>query len=385
MRETRSGPLAGVRVVEMASRGPVPFAGMMCADYGAEVVRVERPNEPPVPGSPSETDPLLRGRRSIALDLKSSDGLTGVREVIRTSDVLIEGHRPGVMERLGIGPEECLQLNPALVYVRVTGFGQDGPWAHEAGHDINYIALSGTLSTIGNGGAPVPPPSQIGDFGGGGMFALVGMLAALLHARATGEGQVVDVSMTESSAVLSTLLYGLHANGLWSEPAGSNFADTGSPQYNVYRTSDDRYVTFGALEPRFYAEFLDVLGLDPDEWRDGDDTDQWPDRTSRVAAIVREHSLDDLERACAEREACFAPVLSLDSAPLHPQSVARKSFESRDGIVQPSPAPRFSETPARLAWPPARSGADTLEVLSERGVESDIARRLAGVEQGERR
>jgi alpha-methylacyl-CoA racemase len=332
-----TAPLAGIRIIEIAGIGPAPFCGMMLADHGAEVLRIERPDTPSDP-----RDPLLRSRTILTLDLKSPEGAAEVRRLAATADGLIEGFRPGVMERLGLGPDALLAANPRLVYGRMTGWGQTGPRAREPGHDIDYIALSGTLAAIGPaGGKPVPPINLVGDFGGGGMLLAFGMLAGLLHARATGEGQVVDAAMTEGSALLMSMIWGFRATGRWPGPRGTNIIDGGAPFYDTYECADGKYIAVGAIEPQFYAALRAVLGLDGAEWDAQFDREQWPVRKAALADHFRARPRDAWCAAFTGRDACVTPVLDFDEAPTDPHNVARDAFIERDGVMQPAPAPRF--------------------------------------------
>jgi alpha-methylacyl-CoA racemase len=344
------GPLAGVRILEMAGLGPAPFCGMMLADHGAEVIRVEREGGWALPG-----DPLLRSRRTLRVDLKQAEGVALVRDLARSCDGLIEGCRPGVMERLGLGPELLLADKPSLVYGRMTGWGQDGPLAQAAGHDIDYIALSGALHGIGRDGRPSPPVNYLGDFGGGGMLLAFAMVSALLAVRGGAPGQVIDCAMTEGSALLTALTRGLHAAGQWRDEAGANLIDGGSPWYDCYRTADGKWVAIGALEPQFRAVLLDKLGL-----AEADDDEILRLRfTETFAARTRDEWCALLEGS----DACFAPILSLEEAPGHPHNVARAAFTTVEGVVQPAPAPRFSSIPARAPEAPKPDAAALLAEL----------------------
>ncbi|TPG38971.1 CoA transferase [Sphingomonas koreensis] len=335
---TNTLPLAGIRIIEIAGIGPGPFCGMMLADHGAEVIRIERPDRPPDP-----KDPLLRGRAAVALDLKSPGDVAELRRLVATADGLIEGFRPGVMERLGLGPDVLRGDNPRLVYGRMTGWGQTGPRAHQAGHDIDYIAVSGALDAIGvAGGKPVPPINLVGDFGGGGMLLAFGMLAGILHAKATGKGQIVDAAMSEGSALLMTMMWGFRAAGRWPGPRGANLLDGGAFFYDTYETADGKYLAVGAIEPQFYAALRSVMGLDGPEWDAQFDVAAWPRRKADLAAGFKTRTRDDWCAAFAGQEACVAPVLGFDEAPNDPHNVARGAFVERDGVVQPAPAPRFS-------------------------------------------
>jgi alpha-methylacyl-CoA racemase len=327
------GVLEGIRIVELAGIGPAPFAGMMLADHGAEVIRIERDDQPPA--IPPEYDILARGRAEvIRLDLKSANGIARVRDLVRAADGLIEGFRPGAMERLGLGPEVLLVDNPRLVYGRMTGWGQEGPLAHAAGHDINYIALAGALHTYGRaGGPPVPPANAVGDFGGGGMMLAFGMLAGIFGAQQSGKGQVIDCAMTDGAALISALTWSLKAAGMWKDERGANLLDTGAAFYDVYRCADGQWVSIGALERPFFDILARELGLS----RGQDDPGLREEISAAFARAPREYWCERLEGT----DSCFAPVLSLADAPRHPHNVARGTFIERDGIIQPAPAPRF--------------------------------------------
>ena len=372
-----TGPLDAVTVVELAGIGPGPFAGMVLADLGATVVQVERPGGNPAAGFGHAA--LNRSRRSIAVDLKHPDGVGVVLRLVEGADVLIEGNRPGVTERLGVGPEACLARNPALVYGRMTGWGQDGPWAQRAGHDINYIALAGVLDTIGrDDSGPVPPANLVGDFGGGAMLLVVGVLAALDHARRTGQGQVVDAAMVEGASLLLSMQRTMAAQGLWSGGRGGNLLDTGAPFYDVHRTADGRWISFGALEPRFYAELLARLGL-ADEFGDGQDPRRWPALRARLAEVIAGRTRDEWDEVFAGSDACYAPVLSMVEAPAHEHNVARGSFVEVGGELQARPAPRFSATPTADPTPSTATGAHTREVLRDAGLEDAEVERLLAI------
>ena len=348
---TAPAPLAGIRILELAGIGPGPFAGMMLADHGAEVIRVDRPGGAKFTND--ALDPLLRSRRSVALDLKQPAAVEAVRRIAAGADGLIEGFRPGVAERLGLGPDLLLADNPRLVYGRMTGWGQTGPMADEPGHDINYLALSGTLDLLGRAGEkPTPPINLVADFGGGGMMLAFGMLAALLHARATGEGQVVDAAMTEGSAVLASMVWGFRAMGRWPAPRGANLLDTGAPFYDTYECADGRFVAIGAIEPQFYAALRRVLALDGPEWDRQMDPDAWGPLKEQLTARFRTRARDEWVDAFRGHEACLTPVLGFDEALAHPHNVARGTFTETNGVPQPAPAPRYSASttvPPRMA------------------------------------
>jgi alpha-methylacyl-CoA racemase len=367
------GPLAGVRVVELAGIGPGPFCAMLLADLGAEVLRVDRPAAART-GWPTV---LARGRRSVAVDLKHPDGAGVVLDLVAAADALVEGFRPGVAERLGIGPDACLARNPRLVYGRVTGWGQEGPWRQAAGHDIDYIALAGALHPVGPaGGPPVPPLNLVGDFGGGGMLLAFGVVAALLERGRSGAGQVVDAAMVDGAALLTTQFHELLAAGLWHERRGSNLLDGGAPFYGVYETADGRHLAVGALEPQFYAELLRRLGLDAGDLPDQLDRDGWPLLRERLAALFRTRTLDEWSELLAGTDACVAPVLGLGEAPAHPHNRARGTFVDVGGVVQPAPAPRFSRTPCDPPAPAARPGEHTDQALTDWGVPAEKVARL---------
>jgi alpha-methylacyl-CoA racemase len=367
------GPLAGVRVVELAGIGPGPFCAMLLADLGAEVLRVDRP----AAARTSWPTVLARGRRSVAVDLKHPDGAGVVLDLVAAADALVEGFRPGVAERLGIGPDACLARNPRLVYGRVTGWGQEGPWRHAAGHDIDYIALAGALHPVGPaGGPPVPPLNLVGDFGGGGMLLALGVVAALLERGRSGAGQVVDAAMVDGAALLTTQFHELLAGGLWRERRGSNLLDGGAPFYGVYETADGRHLAVGALEPQFYAELLRRLGLDAGDLPDQLDRDGWPLLRQRLAALFRTRTLDEWCELLAGTDACVAPVLGLGEAPAHPHNRARGTFADVGGVVQPAPAPRFSRTPCDPPTPAARPGEHTDRALTDWGVPAEKVARL---------
>lgn len=361
------GPLAGLRVLEFAGLGPGPFCAMLLADLGAEVLRVDRADAPP--GHRAEV--LKRGRRSVAIDLKSPAGTAAALRLVDRADALIEGFRPGVMERMGLGPEPCLARNPRLAYGRMTGWGQDGPLAPTAGHDINYIALTGALWATGRADDPPPPPlNLVGDFGGGGMLLAVGLLAAILNARATGRGQVVDAAMTDGSALLMAMFHGMTAMGRWRNTRGANLLDGAAPFYDSYRCSDGRYVAVGAIEPAFFAALLAGLGLAPARFTERMDPARWPALKAEIAAAFATRTRDDWAVAFAGSDACVTPVLDLDEAPAHPHNLARGTFVTRDGVVQAAPAPRFSETPATLDRPPPLAGEHTDAALADWGFEA---------------
>ncbi|MDA1185882.1 MAG: CaiB/BaiF CoA-transferase family protein [Acidobacteria bacterium] len=370
----RMGPLTGVKILEIASIGPGPFAAMLLSDMGAEVVRIDRagsvrasnPEQPP-------QDILNRGRRSIGVDLKHADGVAAVLRMVDGSDGLVEGFRPGVMERLGLGPELCLARNPRLVYGRMTGFGQEGPLARSAGHDINYISIAGALEAIGRqGDAPMPPLNLVGDFGGGGMLLAFGVACALVERSASGKGQVVDAAMIDGAALLMTMMRGMLDGGAWRDERGTNMLDTGAHFYEVYETSDGKYVSVGSIEPRFYAELLRRTGLDGDaDFARQMDRSAWPSLKGRLATLFRSRTRDEWCAIMDGADVCFAPVLSMREAPAHPHNQARRTFVEYQGQVQPAPGPRFSRTPGAIAGPSAVPGQHTDQVLADWGFADD--------------
>jgi alpha-methylacyl-CoA racemase len=372
------GPLAGITVIELAGIGPGPFCGMMLADMGAEVIRVDRAQA--VQGGDPERPPadlLARGRRSVGVDLKSPDGVEVVLSLVERADALIEGFRPGVTERLGLGPDECLARNPRLVYGRMTGWGQDGPYASTAGHDINYISLAGALDPIGRRGeAPVPPLNLVGDFGGGGLLLAFGIVAGLLEARASGQGQVIDAAMVDGAAALMTMTHSMRAMGIWNDERGTNMLDTGAHFYDVYETADGGYVSIGSIEPQFYAELLRLTGLEGEDLPWQHDRAQWPALKERLAGIFRTRTRDEWCEIMEGTDVCFAPVLTIPEAVAHPHNVHRGTFVEVAGIPQPGPAPRFSRTEAAIARPPAHAGQHTDEILAGAGFDADRIAKL---------
>ncbi|MGA5350439.1 CaiB/BaiF CoA transferase family protein [Streptomyces griseoincarnatus] len=361
------GPLTGVRVVELAGIGPGPFAAMLLADLGADVVRVDRPGGPGLGIDPAR-DITNRNKRSVVVDLKTSDGVKHVLDLAGRADILIEGYRPGVAERLGVGPEDCRARNPRLVYGRMTGWGQEGPLADRAGHDIGYIAVTGALGMTGEPGRPpVAPANLLGDYAGGSLYLVVGVLAALHHARATGAGQVVDAAIVDGTAHLTSMIHGMLAAGVWQDRRGANLLDGGCPYYGTYETADGGHMAVGALEPRFYAEFLRLLDLTDLAGAHADVT-RWPELRTRVAERFASRTRDAWTAVFEGTDACVAPVLSLREAPHHPHLAARSTFTDHAGITQPAPAPRFSATPATVRTGPARPGADTEDVARDWGV-----------------
>jgi alpha-methylacyl-CoA racemase len=371
------GPLDGIRVIEIASLAPGPFGCMILSDLGADVLRVERAENC---GGDAPRDPLIRGRRSIGLNLKDPGGVGLLLRLVDSADVLVEGFRPGVTERLGFGPQACAERNPRLVYGRMTGWGQDGPLAPTAGHDIDYIAISGALSLIGRAGErPVPPVNLLGDFGGGGMLLALGVVAALLERERSGLGQVVDAAMVDGSALLTSFVYGLRALGAWKDERGVNLLDTGAPFYDTYQTADGGYVAVGALEARFYAELLAGLGLAGADLPAQHDRAGWPVLRARFAEVFATRTRDQWAEVFAGSDGCVAPVLSAAEAPGHPHNAARGTFADIGGVVQPAPAPRFGRSAADSPAAPPKPGADTDAVLSGLGcTPSEISALRAG-------
>ena|SRR5271165_5088835 len=362
------GPLSGVRVIEIASLAPAPFGCMILADLGADVLRVDRA-ERCGPGSRQPIDPLSRGRRSVGLNLKDPAAIGLLLRLIEDADVLVEGFRPGVAERLGFGPQICAERNPRLIFARMTGWGQDGPLARSAGHDIDYIAISGALGIVGRAGEPpVPPVNLLGDFGGGGMLLALGILAALVERAGSGLGQVIDAAMVDGSALLTSFVYGLRAAGSWQDQRGSNLLDGGAPFYDTYQTADGEYMAVGALEPQFYAALLDGLGLTEAGLPGQHDRAGWPVLRQAFAEKFASQSRADWERIFAGTDACVSPVLSIAEAPRHAHALARSAFVDVSGLTQPAPAPRFGRTAAGVPAAPPRLGADTDPVLTSLGL-----------------
>lgn len=364
------GPLHGIRIIELGGIGPVPFCGMLLADLGADVLCIERvqPAGSSI-GKDARFDLFSRGKQSIALDLKHPDAVTLLKRLLARADALIEGFRPGVAERMGLGPENCVALNPRLVYGRMTGWGQIGPMAQAPGHDINYIALTGALHAIGQkNGPPTPPLNLVGDFGGGAMYLALGLLSALLESRSSGRGQIVDAAMVDGAASLMTFIYGLHASGLYSDHRGSNRYDGGAPYYTTYETKDGRWIALGSNEPQFYQQTLELLGLADESLPQQTDRTGWDTLRTRFASVFKTRTRDEWCALAAGKEVCLSPVLSLEEAPKHPSNRERGAFLEIDGVPQPAPAPRFSRTAAEV-----RSGAtaDARTILAAWGLDTD--------------
>jgi alpha-methylacyl-CoA racemase len=371
-----SGPLHGLTVLELAGIGPGPFAGMLLSDMGATVIRIER-SQSVRGGDPAQPpkDVSNRGRLSIGVDLKNPEGVEVVLRLVDKADGLFEGFRPGVTERLGLGPDECLARNPKLVYGRMTGWGQTGPYAQAAGHDINYISLAGALEPIGRAGqAPVPPLNLVGDFGGGGMFLAFGMVCGMLEAARSGKGQVVDAAMVDGAASLMTMFHAFTAMGAWRPERGTNLLDTGAHFYDVYECADGTYISLGSIEPQFYAELRRLAGLDGSEWDAQMDRSNWPGLKAKLVDLFRTKSRDEWCAIMEHTDVCFAPVLSIADAPKHPHNVARSTFVEVAGVTQPAPAPRFSRTVPEISSPPSHPGQQTDEVLALAGFSgADVA------------
>ena len=380
------GPLSGYRIIELAGIGPGPMCAMLLSDMGADVLRIDRTADAGL-GIATDTKYALlnRGRRSVALDLKKPQAIEAVLKLVEKADGLIEGFRPGVTERLGIGPDVCLKRNPRLVYGRMTGWGQEGPMAHAAGHDINYIALSGALHSIGRRGeAPVPPLNLVGDFGGGALYLALGMVAGILETQKSGKGQVVDAAMVDGAASLMTAIYGMHGSGFWNDNRGDNILDTGAHYYDVYETKDGKFVSIGSIETKFYDELLELSGLKREELARQNDRNAWPAMKQKVAACFKTKTRDEWCKIMEGSDVCFAPVLSMAEAPRHPHNKHRGTFVEEGGVVQPGPAPRFSRTPSKIQRPPARPGEHTEEALRDWGFSAsdlDGLRKAAAIVQ----
>ncbi|MGR4863859.1 CaiB/BaiF CoA transferase family protein [Caulobacter sp. LARHSG274] len=361
------GPLSGLKVLEFAGLGPAPFCGMLLSDLGAEVVRIDRKG-----GDDGASDLVTgRGRRSVALDLKSPAAVEACLKLMEGADGLIEGFRPGVMERLGLGPDLALARNPRLVYGRMTGWGQTGPYAQAAGHDINYIAITGALAAIGTADKPTPPLNLVGDFGGGALYLAFGLLAGVIHARATGQGQVIDCAMSDGAASLMAMFYGFKAAGLWGEGRAANLLDGGAHFYDTYRCADGRWISIGAIEPRFYQLLLEKTGITDPQFQRQMDPVAWPQLRDKLAARFALKTRDDWCALLGGTDVCFAPVLDMDEAPAHPHNLARGTFVKAAGLTQPAPAPRFSATPGAIQGPPPKIGADNDQALADWGFSAE--------------
>ena len=366
------GPLKGLKIIEMAGIGPGPFCGMVLADLGAEIIRVDRAS---AIGTGSKQEPSNRGKKSIAVDLKAKEGVEVVLKLVETADAIFEGFRPGVMERLGIGPEVCMARNDRIVFGRMTGWGQEGPLANAAGHDINYISLSGALAAIGRPGSPpVPPLNLIGDFGGGGMLLALGLVAALLESKESKKGQVVDAAMTDGSALLMTMIYSMQSSGIWKTTMGSNLLDGGSHFYDTYECKDGKFISIGSIEPQFYALLCQIAELDEKVFSKQMSRDLWPEQKEEIKKIFLKKTRDEWCELMEGTDVCFAPVLDMSEAPQHPHNKERKTFIDLEGVTQPAPAPRFSRTEPEVVSSPSIVGEHTNEVLSSIGLsEEDIS------------
>ena len=366
------GPLKGLKIIEMAGIGPGPFCGMVLADLGAEIIRVDRAS---AIGTGSKKEPSNRGKKSIAVDLKAKEGVEVVLKLVETADAIFEGFRPGVMERLGLGPDVCLARNERIVFGRMTGWGQKGPLANAAGHDINYISLSGALAAIGRPGSPpVPPLNLIGDFGGGGMLLALGLVAALLETKGSKKGQVVDAAMTDGSALLMTMIYSMQSSGMWKTTMGSNLLDGGSHFYDTYECKDGKFISIGSIEPQFYALLCQIAQLDEKVFAKQMSRDLWPEQKEEIKKIFLKKTRDEWCELMEGTDVCFAPVLDMSEAPQHPHNKERKTFIDLEGVTQPAPAPRFSRTEPEVVSSPSIVGEHTNEVLSSIGLsEADIS------------
>jgi len=359
------GPLKGLKIIEMAGIGPGPFCGMVLADLGVEIIRVDRAS---AIGTGSKQDAANRGKKSIAVDLKSEEGVEVVLKLVETADAIFEGFRPGVMERLGLGPDVCLERNERIVFGRMTGWGQEGPLANAAGHDINYISLTGALAAIGRPGSPpVPPLNLIGDFGGGGMLLALGLLAALLESKKSKKGQVVDAAMTDGSALLMTMIYSMYSSGMWKTSMGSNLLDGGSHFYDTYECKDGKFISLGSIEPQFYALLCQIAELDESIFGKQMSRDSWPEQKEAIKKIILDKTRDEWCELMEGTDVCFAPVLDMSEAPKHPHNIERKTFIDLEGVTQPAPAPRFSRTESEVVSSPSVVGEHTDEVLTSIG------------------
>lgn len=380
-----AGPLQGIRVIEMVGLGPCPFAAMMLADMGAEVIRIDRKLTPgannPFPMLGTKYDVMARGRRSLALDLKQAEAKAVLLDLVASADILLEGFRPGVMERLGLGPDVCQQRNPRLVYGRITGWGQDGPLAQAAGHDLNYIALSGMLHAMGRADTPPAPPlNLVGDFGGGAMMLAFGVVCAALEAHSSGKGQVVDAAMVDGSALLGAMIYGFRAFGAWSDQRGANMLDGGAHFYDTYACADGKFISIGAIEPQFYALLLERAGFTDSAFNTQMDSRKWPELKEKCAVLFKTKTRQQWCDLMEGTDICFAPVLDMAEAPKHPHNQARANFTDIEGILQPAPAPRFSRTAPEVSRPPAAPGQHSAEILHDWGISAD---RIASLKENQ--
>ncbi len=362
-----SGPLVGIKIVEFAGIGPGPFCGMLLADLGADVARIDRPGT-----TPGADFVMARGKRSVAIDLKNAQGVEAALSLLEKADALIEGFRPGVMERLGLGPDAALKRNPKIVYGRMTGWGQTGPWSSMAGHDIDYIALTGALHTMGRKGEPPAPPlNLVGDYGGGALYLAFGLLAGIIEAKSSGQGQVVDCAMIDGAASLMTMFYSMRHAGIWSSQRDDNLLDGGAHFYDTYECADGKWLAVGAIEPQFHTVLVKGLGLPEEDFPARMDRAEWPKHSKRIADVIRTRRRDDWMKIFDRTDACVAPVLSMEEAPKHPHNVERETFQTAFGVVQPGPAPRFSRTTGAINGAPASAGRNSKEVLEAWGIAPD--------------
>ncbi len=361
------GPLSGLKIVEFAGIGPGPFCGMLLSDLGADVIRIDRKGQ----GRSSPADITARGRRSVALDLKNPEAIETCLKLLESADGLIEGFRPGVMERLGLGPDVVLARNPKLVFGRMTGWGQTGPYAKAAGHDMNYIAITGALHAIGTDAKPVPPLNLVGDFGGGALYLAFGLLAGVIHARSTGQGQVIDCAMSDGAASLMAMFYGFKAGGMWNEGRRTNLLDGGAHFYDTYECSDGKWISIGSIEPQFYLLLLEKTGITDPQFQHQMSREEWPELREKLAVVIKTKTRDDWCAIMDATDVCFAPVLSMDEAPKHAHNAARETFVEIGGVTQPAPAPRFSATPGAIQGAPPKIGAHNDEALADWGFSSE--------------
>jgi alpha-methylacyl-CoA racemase len=376
MAQGPQGPLSGLKVLEFAGIGPGPFCGMLLSDLGADVVRIDRKGS----GRSSPADVTARGRRSVALDLKSPAAVETCLKLMESADGIIEGFRPGVMERLGLGPDVALVRNPRLVYGRMTGWGQTGPYAKAAGHDMNYIAITGALAAIGTQDKPVPPLNLVGDFGGGALYLAFGLLAGVIHARSTGQGQVIDCAMSDGAASLMAMFYGFKAGGMWGEGRRSNLLDGGAHFYDTYQCADGKWISIGSIEPQFYLLLLEKTGITDPQFQHQMSREEWPQLREKLAAVIATKTRDEWCALMDGTDVCFAPVLTMDEAPAHAHNAARQTFVEVAGVTQPAPAPRFSATPGAIQGPPPKIGADNDAALGDWGFSAEAIAALK--EQG---
>lgn len=366
------GPLSGLKIVEFAGIGPGPFCGMLLSDLGADVVRIDRKGA----GRGSPADITARGRRSVALDLKNPAAIETCLKLMEEADGIIEGFRPGVMERLGLGPDVALKRNPRLVYGRMTGWGQTGPYAKAAGHDMNYIAITGALHAIGTDEKPIPPLNLVGDFGGGALYLAFGLLAGVIHARSTGQGQVIDCAMSDGAASLMAMFYGFKAMGAWQEKRRSNLLDGGAHFYDTYQCADGKWISIGSIEPQFYGLLLEKTGITDPQFQNQMDRSLWPELTRKLADVLKTKTQAEWCEIMDATDICFAPILDLDEAPRHAHNVARETFVTVEGVIQPAPAPRFSATPGKIQSPPPKIGANNEDALADWGFSADAIKDL---------